>query len=148
MAAKRWLPPETTTTGGVHFSYDFFFAFLFYGKPALRLNAPPLVSCPPVRCTTHAAWAVKSASELSYPTAPRLTQRYRRQSRPSCSCFSLSSPALTRCVSLFVTSQDKDCFTPLHIAAGYLHEKVVEILVKSGANPELQDSTGRSVGFL
>jgi len=51
-------------------------------------------------------------------------------------------------VSLFVTSQDKDCFTPLHIAAGYLHEKVVEILVKSGANPELQDSTGRSVGFL
>ena len=40
--------------------------------------------------------------------------------------------------------QDKDSFTPLHIAAGYLHEKIVEILVQSGANPELQDSTGRS----
>jgi signal recognition particle protein len=46
------------------------------------------------------------------------------------------------------SAQDKDCFTPLHIAAGYLHEKIVEILVQSGANPELQDSTGRSVRSL
>jgi len=33
----------------------------------------------------------------------------------------------------------------LHIAAGYLHEKVVEVLVESGADPEIQDNTGRSV---
>jgi len=40
--------------------------------------------------------------------------------------------------------QDKDGFTALHIAAGYLHEKVVEVLVESGADPEIQDNTGRS----
>ena len=41
--------------------------------------------------------------------------------------------------------QDKESFTPLHIAAGYMHEKVIAILVQSGADPELQDKSGRSV---
>jgi signal recognition particle protein len=41
--------------------------------------------------------------------------------------------------------QDKDGYTPLHIASGYLHQEVVKILLEAGADPELQDYSGRSV---
>ena len=40
--------------------------------------------------------------------------------------------------------QDKDGYTPLHIAAGYLNRGVVRLLLAAGADPELQDKQGRS----
>ena len=41
--------------------------------------------------------------------------------------------------------QDQDGYTPLHIAAGYLHERVISVLMQSGADPSLEDNSGRSV---
>ena len=41
--------------------------------------------------------------------------------------------------------QDKDGYTPLHIAAGYLHEQTVSVLMTNGADPTLEDNSGRSV---
>jgi signal recognition particle protein len=40
--------------------------------------------------------------------------------------------------------QDKEGYTPLHIAAGYLNRGVVRVLLAAGADPELQDKQGRS----
>jgi signal recognition particle protein len=41
-------------------------------------------------------------------------------------------------------AQDKEGYTPLHIAAGYLNRGVVRLLLAAGADPELQDKQGRS----
>lgn len=41
-------------------------------------------------------------------------------------------------------TQDKDGYTPLHIAAGYLHKGIVRKLLDAGADPELEDKKGRS----
>ena len=41
--------------------------------------------------------------------------------------------------------QDKDGYTPLHIAAGYMYQGVVRLLVKNGADPEKKDKANRSV---
>ena len=41
--------------------------------------------------------------------------------------------------------QDKDGYTPLHIAAGYLHEQTVSVLMRNPADPTLEDNSGRSV---
>ena len=46
---------------------------------------------------------------------------------------------------LMSSVQDKDGYTPLHIAAGYLHERVISLLMRFGADPSLEDNTGRSV---
>ena len=43
-----------------------------------------------------------------------------------------------------LTLQDKDGYTPLHIAAGYLNRGVVRLLLAAGADPELSDRQGRS----
>ena len=43
-----------------------------------------------------------------------------------------------------LTLQDKDGYTPLHIAAGYLTRGVVRLLLAAGADPELSDRQGRS----
>lgn len=43
-----------------------------------------------------------------------------------------------------IDAVDKDGYTPLHIAAGYLHEEVISVLMKSGADPALEDNSGRS----
>lgn len=40
--------------------------------------------------------------------------------------------------------QDKDGYTALHIAAGYVHNSVVRALLEAGANPEEEDLKGRS----
>ena len=45
---------------------------------------------------------------------------------------------------LFTLLQDKDGYTPLHIAAGYLNRGVVRLLLAAGADPELSDKQGRS----
>jgi len=44
-----------------------------------------------------------------------------------------------------IDALDQDGYTPLHIAAGYLHEQVISVLMKSGADPSLEDNSGRSV---
>ena len=36
-------------------------------------------------------------------------------------------------------------YTPLHMAAGYLHVPVVVSLLEGGANPEVKDRKGQSV---
>uniref|UniRef100_A0A7R9T4C9 Uncharacterized protein n=3 Tax=Ostreococcus sp. 'lucimarinus' TaxID=242159 RepID=A0A7R9T4C9_9CHLO len=43
-----------------------------------------------------------------------------------------------------IDALDQDGYTPLHIAAGYLHEQVISVLMKSGADPSLEDNSGRS----
>lgn len=40
--------------------------------------------------------------------------------------------------------QDKDGFTALHIASGYVHVNTVKALVELGADPDLEDAKGRS----
>jgi signal recognition particle protein len=40
--------------------------------------------------------------------------------------------------------QDKEGYTPLHIAAGYLNRGVVRLLLSAGADPELSDRMDRS----
>lgn len=44
--------------------------------------------------------------------------------------------------------QDKDGYTPLHIAAGYLHEQTASVLMTNGADPTLEDNSGRSVRWI
>ena len=39
---------------------------------------------------------------------------------------------------------DKDGYTALHLAAGYIHTPVVAQLLSLGANPEREDNQGRS----
>ncbi len=36
-------------------------------------------------------------------------------------------------------------YTPLHMAAGYLHTATVSALLEAGADPECEDNNGRSV---
>ncbi|CAL6307833.1 unnamed protein product [Bathycoccus prasinos] len=43
--------------------------------------------------------------------------------------------------------QDCEGYTSLHIAAGYLNTETVEILLRAGADPEVEDDSGRSVDF-
>ena len=40
--------------------------------------------------------------------------------------------------------QDKDGFTPLHLAAGYLNRGCLRVLLRAGADPEQADGQGRS----
>lgn len=40
--------------------------------------------------------------------------------------------------------QDKDGYTALHIASGYVHTSVVRALLELEADPELEDNKGRS----
>ena len=44
-----------------------------------------------------------------------------------------------------IDAQDKDGFTPLHLAAGYMHSDLVLFMLEEGADPELQDKAGRTV---
>lgn len=45
---------------------------------------------------------------------------------------------------MLLISQDKDGFSALHIAAGYVHTSVVKALIAAGADPDLEDDKGRS----
>jgi len=46
--------------------------------------------------------------------------------------------------SQFSLKQDCEGYTSLHIAAGYLNTETVEILLRAGADPEVEDDSGRS----
>jgi len=48
-------------------------------------------------------------------------------------------------VVISVWKQDCEGYTSLHIAAGYLNTETVETLLRAGADPELEDDSGRSV---
>ena len=48
------------------------------------------------------------------------------------------------CPRIAALLQDKEGYTPLHIAAGYLNRGVVRLLLSAGADPELEDRQGRS----
>lgn len=50
-----------------------------------------------------------------------------------------TAPLLTALPSRRSPNQDKDGYTPLHIAAGYLHKGIVRKLLDAGADPELED---------
>ena len=50
--------------------------------------------------------------------------------------------------SQFSLKQDCEGYTSLHIAAGYLNTETVEILLRAGADPEVEDDSGRSVRYL
>jgi signal recognition particle protein len=43
-----------------------------------------------------------------------------------------------------VDAHDCEGYTSLHIAAGYLNTETVETLLRAGADPELEDDSGRS----
>ena len=46
---------------------------------------------------------------------------------------------------IFTLKQDCEGYTCLHIAAGYLNTETVETLLRAGADPEIEDDSGRSV---
>lgn len=39
---------------------------------------------------------------------------------------------------------DEEGYTPLHMAAGYVHAGCVKLLLDQGADPEAEDAQGRS----
>ena len=43
-----------------------------------------------------------------------------------------------------VDLRDKDGYTPLHIASGYMHKPIVSELIEAGADPEIEDNNDRS----
>ena len=44
-----------------------------------------------------------------------------------------------------INIQDKDGYTPLHLAAGYMHSDFVLYMLEIGADPEVKDKAGRNV---
>ena len=56
----------------------------------------------------------------------------------------------TKCVKLLLVNgaevdlRDKDGYTPLHIASGYMHKEIVNELIEAGADPEIKDNQERS----
>ena len=87
------------------------------------------------RCTLRAASARRSACSSCSTTA--LTSA-RGCVLPAVPRHDAASPPVSPAV------QDKEGYTPLHIAAGYLNRGVVRLLLAAGADPELQDKQGRS----
>jgi signal recognition particle protein len=41
--------------------------------------------------------------------------------------------------------QDKDGYTPLHMAAGYMHTGAMSALLEAKANPQIKDNTGKDL---
>lgn len=41
--------------------------------------------------------------------------------------------------------QDKDGYTPLHMAAGYMHTSAMSALLEAKANPQIKDNTGKDL---
>ena len=53
-----------------------------------------------------------------------------------------------RCAGADVDVQDPEGYTPLHMAAGYLHVETVEELLNAGADLTRSDRSGRDVRTL
>lgn len=41
--------------------------------------------------------------------------------------------------------QDKEGYTPLHMAAGYMHTAAMAVLLEGGADPQIKDNSGKDV---
>ena len=49
------------------------------------------------------------------------------------------------CAGAFANAADKEGYTPLHMAAGYLHNAVCTSLLAAGADPLRKDRQGRDI---
>jgi hypothetical protein len=58
------------------------------------------------------------------------------------------SDAVSRVAGAFVDVADKEGFTPLHMAAGYLHNEVCTALLAGGADISKKDRQGRDISAL